>query len=247
MNELVTITQGTARASSRTVAEMFEKQHQHVLRSIDALIAAEPELQINFVLQIEHYEAGHGAKRDARYYEMDRKGFALLAMGFTGARALEWKIRFIDAFDRLEAAVGAGLAPGGGVLGNPDAIDRMKVALALVREARVIFGRTGAKRLWGKMGLPDCVGVEQDARLGRNYDVARLDEGVMQWQATRLRHGGSDVRVKVSDLYADYVAWCEANRRSPLPITSFGRQLGGAGLQTRHSNGAWLDGYQLAA
>jgi phage antirepressor YoqD-like protein len=36
---------------------------------------------------------------------MDRKGFMLLAMGFTGAEALQWKVKLIDAFDYLEARV----------------------------------------------------------------------------------------------------------------------------------------------
>jgi phage regulator Rha-like protein len=30
---------------------------------------------------------------------MDRDGFTLLAMGFTGASALAWKLRYIGAFN----------------------------------------------------------------------------------------------------------------------------------------------------
>ena len=34
---------------------------------------------------------------------MDREGFMLLAMGFTGKEALRWKLAFIAAFNRMEA------------------------------------------------------------------------------------------------------------------------------------------------
>lgn len=37
------------------------------------------------------------------HYEMDRDGFTLLAMGFTGSKALKWKMRYIEAFNAMEA------------------------------------------------------------------------------------------------------------------------------------------------
>lgn len=35
-------------------------------------------------------------------FEMDRDGFVLLAMGFDGDKALEWKIKYINAFNQME-------------------------------------------------------------------------------------------------------------------------------------------------
>lgn len=35
-------------------------------------------------------------------YEMDRDRFSLLAMGFTGKKALEWKLKYINAFNTME-------------------------------------------------------------------------------------------------------------------------------------------------
>ena len=37
-----------------------------------------------------------------KQYIMTRDGFTLLAMGFTGAKALEFKLKFIDAFNSME-------------------------------------------------------------------------------------------------------------------------------------------------
>lgn len=33
---------------------------------------------------------------------MNRDGFSLLVMGFTGAKALEWKLKYIEAFNAME-------------------------------------------------------------------------------------------------------------------------------------------------
>lgn len=35
-------------------------------------------------------------------YIMNRDGFSLLAMGFTGKKALEWKLKYINAFNEME-------------------------------------------------------------------------------------------------------------------------------------------------
>jgi hypothetical protein len=34
---------------------------------------------------------------------MNRDGFSLLVMGFTGKKALEWKLKYIEAFNKMEA------------------------------------------------------------------------------------------------------------------------------------------------
>lgn len=43
--------------------------------------------------------------REYRAYEMTRDGFSLLAMGFTGQKALEWKLKFISTFNAMEKAL----------------------------------------------------------------------------------------------------------------------------------------------
>ena len=41
-------------------------------------------------------------------YMMDRDGFSLLVMGFTGKKALEWKLKYIDAFNKMEETLKSG-------------------------------------------------------------------------------------------------------------------------------------------
>lgn len=69
-------------ATSRDVAEYFEKRHDNVLRDIDALVA---EGVLNFE-ETPYVNAQNG--QTYRCFEMDRDGFTLLAMGFTGPKAV---------------------------------------------------------------------------------------------------------------------------------------------------------------
>ena len=40
--------------------------------------------------------------REENEYLMDRDGFSILVMGFTGKKALEWKLKYIEAFNNME-------------------------------------------------------------------------------------------------------------------------------------------------
>lgn len=95
---------GQVRTTSREVAEQFGKQHRHVLESIDALIASEPSLSeggVPIFRQTPYVEPTTG--QTYRQYEMTRDGFAVLGMGFTGKRALRFKLDYIAAFNRMES------------------------------------------------------------------------------------------------------------------------------------------------
>ena len=104
MNELVYLKNEQALTDSVTVAEMFGKEHAKVMRSIDRLLetlAKNGEPSNLFFL----------AKRKAddgqlhRIYLMNRDGFSLLVMGFTGKKALEWKLKYIEAFNKMESVI----------------------------------------------------------------------------------------------------------------------------------------------
>lgn len=96
---VVSVVNNTVTALSTDVAKLFSKLHKDVLRSIRSLIEQAPSLnERNFAL-VEVKDA-KGENRPA--YRMDRKGFVLLAMGFTGEVALKFKIAYIDTFDQME-------------------------------------------------------------------------------------------------------------------------------------------------
>ena len=85
-------------ASSRQIAESFEKRHDHVMRDIDTIKKDVP----NFGEMFFETEAPDSYGRPQRTYLMNRDGFTLLAMGFTGKAALEWKLKYIAAFNAME-------------------------------------------------------------------------------------------------------------------------------------------------
>ncbi len=101
-NPVIVAKDGEAFTNSRDVAAFFDKDHNHVLRDIDILISAEPDLGLSRFGQTPWQRIRRTA-RAYRSYAMTRDGFTLLATGFTGPKALKWKLRYIEAFNAMEA------------------------------------------------------------------------------------------------------------------------------------------------
>lgn len=99
MADIILSTQnGEPVASSRQIAESFGKEHKDVLRAIENIKAQNCALTSMFFETT--YTAGTG--KAYPMYLMNRDGFTLLAMGFTGKAALEWKLKYIQAFNAME-------------------------------------------------------------------------------------------------------------------------------------------------
>lgn len=83
--------------TSKDVAKIFDKQHQHIIAKIQEL-PQDDFSQSNFrpTSYIDSFN------REQKMYHLTRDGFSLLAMGFTGKKAYKWKIQFIDAFNKME-------------------------------------------------------------------------------------------------------------------------------------------------
>lgn len=100
---LVSNQDGRLKTDSFVVARVFEKDHFHLMRDIRNIIASDvyqKRNQSNFGLCFRINELANGKR--VPYYEMDRQGFEILAMGFTGEKALEWKFKYSDAFAAME-------------------------------------------------------------------------------------------------------------------------------------------------
>lgn len=98
---LVTVQNGQPMTNSRDVADLFGKQHGHILRSIDALqreLVGSPKMDGLFHEHAEHHDK---ARKIVRGYSMTKDGFVLLAMGFTGKEALRFKLAYITRFNEL--------------------------------------------------------------------------------------------------------------------------------------------------
>ncbi|CCO24054.1 Rha family transcriptional regulator [Maridesulfovibrio hydrothermalis] len=89
--------------SSLVVAELFKKRHDNVLQSINELEIPDDYRVLNFQATFRDVPGPNGAIRKEPAFNMTRDGFSLLAMGFTGKKAMEWKIKFLEAFNAMEA------------------------------------------------------------------------------------------------------------------------------------------------
>lgn len=107
MTQLVTINQkNQITTSSTTIAETFNKQHKDVIRRVEALEIPNDWRQRNFApTVIERPNPSGGAPIQSKAYEITRDGFTLLAMGFTGKKAMQFKLAYIDAFNKMEKAL----------------------------------------------------------------------------------------------------------------------------------------------
>ena len=98
----VVIKDGHPITTSLRVAEIFGKRHDNVLQAIREIMAQVPE---NFsLLNFKGVEYVDSKGESRPMFEMTRDGFTLLAMGFTGAPALAFKLAYIERFNALDAA-----------------------------------------------------------------------------------------------------------------------------------------------
>lgn len=89
------------KSNTRIVAECFNKSHQHILRSVRGIMSDTGEWGASNFGQTPYVDPQNG--QTYQMYELTRDGFALLVMGFTGKKAMEWKVKFLAAFNAMEA------------------------------------------------------------------------------------------------------------------------------------------------
>lgn len=101
---------GQALTNSLLVAEKFGKEHSDVLKAIDALCCkmAENQCKGYFADTSIEIPQPNGGVRHSRIVVMTRDGFTLLAMGFTGEKALKFKLDYINAFNQMEETIKSG-------------------------------------------------------------------------------------------------------------------------------------------
>ena len=86
--------------TSLLVAETFEKEHRNVLKSIRKLMSA-TNVAVAQMFDETTYVNEQG--KEQPMFVMNHDGFTLLAMGFSGEKALEFKVKYINAFNKMEA------------------------------------------------------------------------------------------------------------------------------------------------
>lgn len=114
MNELlpmITERDGVPVTTSRAVAEQFGKTHAHLLRDIEKLKQDLEQTDEGKAFSQSNFGLSTGLDsrgKEQPVYLLTRDGFTLLAMGFTGAKAMQFKVAYINAFNRMEQMLRGG-------------------------------------------------------------------------------------------------------------------------------------------
>lgn len=131
MNDLVNITNkdGTLLVSSREVAKDFNKEHNDTKKRIRDLAQDMGEKSHIYFYENSYLDS---MNRRQNEYLMTRDGFTLLAMGFNGTKAMSWKLKYIEAFNRMEEIIKTRSIPQGKEL----------MALAVLEAQKTIDAQT---------------------------------------------------------------------------------------------------------
>jgi len=98
VGDLVIIENGQAVTDSLTVAQVFGKEHARVMRDIRELGCSE-EFRVGNFAESSYVNQ---QRREMPLYYMNQKAFTLLVMGYTGPKAMGFKERYINEFERME-------------------------------------------------------------------------------------------------------------------------------------------------
>lgn len=100
--QLVSVNNNRVVTTSLRIAEYFNKAHKDVLKAISNLEITKDLQERNFSLSFYTRELPNGGSKKEPMYYLTRDGFTLLAMGFTGKKAMQFKIAYINAFNEME-------------------------------------------------------------------------------------------------------------------------------------------------
>lgn len=104
MNQLVIMQDRQAVTTSLKIAKDFKKSHKDVLEAIDGLIRGLAEKSADLFREDTYIHDQN--KQEYRMFYMNRDGFALAVLGFSNTgKALEFKLKYIDAFNKMEEAL----------------------------------------------------------------------------------------------------------------------------------------------
>lgn len=128
---------------------------------------------------------------------MNRDGFSLLAMGFTGKDALHWKLRYIEAFNKMEEELKTG-----GYLSEEE---KLKLQLFSKNEMEVV---TAHNRLVGirvkeaTAPLMEDISHKEDVIIGLVDDISLAEKRQVLNRVVRYNHANYQERWKL--LYREF-------------------------------------------
>ncbi|EJO5347179.1 Rha family transcriptional regulator [Clostridium botulinum] len=165
----LSIQNGQPVVSSRKIADDFDKEHKSVIRNVENLLNEISAQNCTNLFIPSTYKDSYG--REQKEYLMTRDGFSILVMGFTGAKALQWKLKYIEAFNKMEE-----------MLKSNKPLASLWEVFKMMKEVRLNMKEQGftpreiaitIKQLCELHGvkLPDCFVKPEETTLNDVYDM----------------------------------------------------------------------------
>lgn len=182
--------------SSKNIASNFGKRHDHVLRDIEILLL---EDRPNFGEMFKEDTEPDSYGRPQKVYFMNRDGFSFLVMGFTGSKAREFKLAYIEQFNKMEQRINEQLDTS---LLSPELQMFNALGKALAKQ------EMATKQLENKLdGIADIMSMEsKDWRKEVNTTIRKI----------ALKQGGFDMSSEIANESYDRLenkARCNLNIR----------------------------------
>ncbi|MBN7275545.1 phage regulatory protein [Ligilactobacillus pobuzihii] len=168
MNNLVIMKNNQVVTTSLQVAATFGKNHRDVLSAIDDLKKGVAGNYADLFYDDSYIHPQN--KQTYRQVIMNRDGFTLLAMGFTGKKALQFKLKYIDAFNQMEKQLKANNK----ALSLPEQIKTIALGYTQMEED-VADIKTDLSDVRDRMGLPG--NMKRTFSKARNRKVIELMGG----------------------------------------------------------------------
>lgn len=131
--------------SSLQVAEIFGKRHDHVLRDIEQILTQVPEIFIKPNFGVVEYPVRRGFGTEmVKAYLLSKDGFTILTMGYTGEKAMKFKVAYINRFNEMEDQLANRVPDDPTSLGLPDFRNPVEAAKAwalAIEEKQEVEGR----------------------------------------------------------------------------------------------------------
>ena len=89
--------------NSKLVAEVFGKEHKHVREAIKKLLTTAENSTVRKMFSESTYK--NEQNKEQPMFIMNQDGFTLLAMGFNGKKAMEFKLKYIEAFNKMKKEI----------------------------------------------------------------------------------------------------------------------------------------------
>lgn len=206
MTDLVIMKNHQAVTTSLQVAESFERKHKNVIQTIVNLVAENSAVKKFFKKST--YE--NRGKQYPMYY-MNRDGFTLLVMGFTGQRAMEFKLKYIDAFNKMEEAIRLQKQ----LPQTPEGRIHLLLESTSHMDERLTDAEDAIEDIKNRMGLPGNLVAK--FRKARNKKVINLVGG----KESNAYKDKQLVRKIYSSMFGAFREHFEVERYADLPMAQF--------------------------